>query len=267
MPAAPSGGFAFPYPANPSGGVPWRQPLNQGASSWAGQTPPPGPGYPPPGGGAWPPYDPEYGRAAAHAAASNLSVIPGYGAAEAHAAASNLSVIPGYGAAAAHATAAGLSSIPGYGMPEGASAYQGNPGGQAGTSGPASSGPYHGLYGSARVTSTSPDKPAPTEDTNRVLRLLKYATPAGGLEWPLALRVLPPGPEATQAREQIDQLLAEARRESASGQVKPALVEDLRRAVKELRRLWADRGENLPLSAEAINAGRDFLRRLDRALE
>ena len=251
-PSPPAGGNPAPAPtapqnAAPPGGVSWRQPLNRGASTWMGQALPPGPA---PEGGVWqPPYNAEYGTAEAHAAASNLSVIPGYGT------------------AAAHAVATGLSAIPGSGTPEGPAAYQGNPGRQPGPSGSATSSPAPGLYGSARITSTSPSQSAPTEDTNRVLRLLKYASASGGLEWPLALRALPPGPAATQVREQIDQLVAEARRQSDSGQVKPALVEDLRREVKELRRLWDDRGEDLPLSAEAITAGRDFLRRLGRALE
>jgi hypothetical protein len=160
----------------------------------------------------------------------------------------------------------GWSPMPGSGAPGGQPGYAANQGSQWPQYPSATSGPYPNPSQAARITSTSSAQP-PTEDTNRVLRLLRYANSSGGLKWPTALKVLPPGPEVTQAREQIDNLLVEALRESASGQVKPALVENLRHEVKQLRRLWADRGAELPLTEESIQAGRDFLRRLEKALE
>jgi hypothetical protein len=220
-------------PVNPYYGGPGYPPLNRGAYLPAGQAVPLG-------------FAPLNGQAA---------YGPNQGA-----------QMPPYGPGAGQAGPGGWSPMPGSGPPGGQPGYPANQGGQWPHYASTTSGPYPNPSQAARITSTSSSQP-PTEDTNRVLRLLRYANSSGGLKWPTALKVLPPGPEVTQAREQIDNLLVEALRESASGQVKPALVENLRHEVKQLRRLWADRGAELPLTEESIQAGRDFLRRLEKALE
>jgi len=231
-PSAPQGNPT--YPANPYPGGPAYPPLNRGAYPPMGQQGPLG-------------FAPLNGQ-------------PAYGP-------NQPGQMPPYGPGAGQAGPGGWSPMPGYGAPGGQPGSAANQGGGQGAYYPsATSGPYPNPSQAARITSTSSSQP-PTEDTNRVLRLLRYANSSGGLKWPTALKILPPGPQVTQEREQIDNLLVEALRESASGQVKPALVEDLRREVKALRRLWADRGDSLPLTEESIQAGRDFLRRLEKALE
>jgi hypothetical protein len=98
-----------------------------------------------------------------------------------------------------------------------------------------------------------------------VERLRRIASESG-LDWPLALRILPPGPETTQLRQQIDQLVSDIGREAADGHVKPTQFEELNRNLAELRRYWADRGDLLPVTREAIDEGRHFLRKVQEAV-
>jgi hypothetical protein len=87
-----------------------------------------------------------------------------------------------------------------------------------------------------------------------------------GLRWPLALRILPPGPDATRLRDHIDQLVKEVRREAPNDQVKPDALEQVEQDIQKLRRLWSARAAYLPVSQEAIEEGQQFLRKVREAL-
>jgi hypothetical protein len=85
---------------------------------------------------------------------------------------------------------------------------------------------------------------------------------AGGLDWPLALRILPPGPEVRALRQQIEARAQEVERQAKSGQVSPALVRQLSQDVDALGDILADRAASLPVSQQAIaDAGR-FIQKL-----
>jgi hypothetical protein len=121
--------------------------------------------------------------------------------------------------------------------------------------------------GAAPLTSAGRAGPAdPTAEKQwpRVERLRLIATESG-LDWPLALRILPPGPETTRLREQIDQVVSEIGRDAAEGHAKPGRFQELNRDLEELRRLWAARGDLLPLSRDAIAEGQHFLRKVQDA--
>jgi hypothetical protein len=68
------------------------------------------------------------------------------------------------------------------------------------------------------------------------------------LQWPLALRILPPGPETTALREHVSSLVAEAERQAADGEADPRLRKALAADVRRLQQLLAERGDLLPVS-------------------
>jgi hypothetical protein len=86
----------------------------------------------------------------------------------------------------------------------------------------------------------------------------------GGLEWPLALRLLPP--EARDLRQQIDARAGEVQRQAATGPVDAGLLRDLNREADRLREILADREDRLPVSEQATADGRQFIRKLRDAL-
>jgi hypothetical protein len=89
----------------------------------------------------------------------------------------------------------------------------------------------------------------------------------GGLDWPLALRILPPGPGVSYLRQQLDARAAEVQRQAGAGQVDPALLRGMSRDVADLQALLADRGDFLPVSQQATNDARLFLRKLQDVLK
>jgi hypothetical protein len=89
----------------------------------------------------------------------------------------------------------------------------------------------------------------------------------GKLDWPLALRILPPGPQVSQLRQQIDARAGELQREAATGQTNPGLARELSHDVDTLRSLLADRAESLPVSQQALTEARRFLHKLQDTLQ
>jgi len=94
--------------------------------------------------------------------------------------------------------------------------------------------------------------------------LLGLLNAEGGLDWPLALRILPP--EARTLRQQIDARASEVQRQAAAGPVDAGLLRDVNRDVGQLREILADREDRLPVSAQATADARQFIRKLRDAL-
>lgn len=82
------------------------------------------------------------------------------------------------------------------------------------------------------------------------------------LEWPLALRILPPALETGPLREHVTRLVTEAERQAEDGKVEPRLVKELSDDVGRLQRLLAERAYALPVSQTAIEDARRFLSHL-----
>jgi hypothetical protein len=107
--------------------------------------------------------------------------------------------------------------------------------------------------------------PAPSPTANATVGPLSGLLNAQGeLEWPLALRLLPP--EARDLRRQLDARAGEVQRQVAAGSVDPGLLRDMKRDVDRLRDILADREDRLPVSEQATTEGRRFIRKLRDAL-
>jgi hypothetical protein len=102
----------------------------------------------------------------------------------------------------------------------------------------------------APVTVPSAKPPAPA------------APSEAALDWPLALRILPPAADTQALRQQIDARLAEARRQVAAGRLDPSLVPALDRDVNRLSRLLREQADVLPASRQAVAEADRFLSRL-----
>jgi hypothetical protein len=107
--------------------------------------------------------------------------------------------------------------------------------------------------------------PVPSQPANATAGPLSDLLNAdGGLEWPLALRLLPP--EARDLRRQLDARAGEVQRQAAAGPVDAGLLRDMRRDVERLRDILTDREDRLPVSEQATTDGRRFIRKLRAAL-
>jgi hypothetical protein len=89
----------------------------------------------------------------------------------------------------------------------------------------------------------------------------------GTLDWPLALRILPPGPETRDLRRQIDARAAEVQRQATAGPVDPGLLKEMSRDVDRLREMLADKADRLSLPEQSKTDARQFLRKLRDALK
>ena len=123
------------------------------------------------------------------------------------------------------------------------------------------SGGYANLYANPYDSSA----PARSQAQNaKVGPLLGLLNAEGGLDWPLALRILPP--ETRSLRQQIDARAGEVQRQAAAGPVDAGLLRDVNPDVGQLREVLADRADRLPVSAQATADARQFIRRLRDAL-
>ena len=82
------------------------------------------------------------------------------------------------------------------------------------------------------------------------------------LDWPLALRILPPAAETQALRQEIDARLTEARRQATAGHLDPGRVRAMDRDVDRLNRLLRQQADFLPTSRHAISEAENFLARL-----
>src|SRR5262249_51544376 len=83
----------------------------------------------------------------------------------------------------------------------------------------------------------APDNRQSAKIETNTLDALGVPTRDGKLNWPLGLRILPPGEEVEPLRRQIDALVKKAAEYSAEGRPDPRLIEEARQAVDELRGL------------------------------
>jgi hypothetical protein len=90
----------------------------------------------------------------------------------------------------------------------------------------------------------------------------------GQLDWPQALRILPPALEAAKIREDIDGLVRQAVADTeATGKPDAGVVKRLKQEVRALHELYADRKDLLPVSETVAQAGSAYLRQLEDAIK
>jgi hypothetical protein len=107
--------------------------------------------------------------------------------------------------------------------------------------------------------------PAPSQPPSpKAGPLLGLLNADGGLDWPLALRILPP--EARDLRQQMDARAGEVQRQAAAGAVDARLLRDMSRDLDRLHKILMDREDRLPVSEQATTDGRRFLQKLRGAL-
>ena len=164
----------------------------------------------------------------------------------------------------------GLYGSSSYSMP-GRSGYgSGGMGGSGGYSGGGSGSSSGGSMGSPGLSGGYPNPydwaaPAPRPTVSATAGPLSgLLNTEGGLQWPLALRLLPP--EARDLRQQIDARAGEVQRQAPAGSVDASLLRNMNRDVDQLREILADRADRLPVSEQAIADGRQFIRKLRDAL-
>jgi hypothetical protein len=87
----------------------------------------------------------------------------------------------------------------------------------------------------------------------------------GGLDWPLALRILPPGLETKALRDRLDAEVREI--QAAEGKSESAPLGEMKRNLDRLTDIWADRAELMLVSEEARIKGKEFIRKLREALK
>jgi hypothetical protein len=85
------------------------------------------------------------------------------------------------------------------------------------------------------------------------------------LDWPLALRILPPSLETRPLRERIDILVGKM--QAANGKPDADLVKEANRAVDQMATMWDDKSDFLPASQQAKSDAKQFLKKLKATLK
>ena len=100
---------------------------------------------------------------------------------------------------------------------------------------------------------------------SRLLTASGVPNDKGQLRWPIGLAILA-APGADELCEQIEALFEEVARQAAGGSVNPALAEEVRQAVKNLRRLLLkEKAERFGMPLAVYQESERFLNKLDRA--
>jgi hypothetical protein len=109
-------------------------------------------------------------------------------------------------------------------------------------------------------------QPSPTErGTSSLLTASGVPNDRGQVRWPIGLAILA-APGADELCEQIEALFAETARQAAGGAVNPALAEEMRQSVKELKRLLLkEKAERFGMPLAVYQESERFLDKLDRA--
>jgi hypothetical protein len=124
---------------------------------------------------------------------------------------------------------------------------------------------YGATGGSADPQANAAELQPSTVEKNSLLTASGVPNDRGQLRWPIGLAILA-APGADVLREQIDALFDEAARQVADGSVNPALAEEVRQAVKKLRRLLLkEKAERLGMPLAVYQESERFLNKLDRA--
>jgi hypothetical protein len=115
-------------------------------------------------------------------------------------------------------------------------------------------------------TNTTEAQPSRVEKSmNRLLTASGVPNDKGQLRWPIGLAILA-APGADELCEQIDALFEEATGQGAGGSVNPALAQEMRQAVKNLRRLLLkEKAERFGMPLAVYQESERFLNKLDRA--
>jgi hypothetical protein len=101
---------------------------------------------------------------------------------------------------------------------------------------------------------------------SNVLDAMGLPNAGGRLDWPLGLRILPPGEKTVLLRNQIDALLGMAAIQSARGPVNPKLLQEASKAVNELHSLLREKRTAFEASFTYNEADR-FLDKLAHGLK
>jgi hypothetical protein len=104
----------------------------------------------------------------------------------------------------------------------------------------------------------------PDAKPDRTLAVLRRF--GGGLDWPVALRQLPPTDEMRELRQRIDQRVEQLLRQPADQSTGADLLQELSRDVQEVQQRFANKPADLPITARQEADARRFLRRLHDAL-
>jgi hypothetical protein len=89
----------------------------------------------------------------------------------------------------------------------------------------------------------------------------------GDLDWPLALRILPPSLETTPHRARIGSLIQQVQTEAGKGKVDYAILKEANSELSKLSERLADKADFLPVSQQATTDARQFVRKLQSALK
>jgi hypothetical protein len=116
-----------------------------------------------------------------------------------------------------------------------------------------------GSYGTVSTTRTE-------GSSNKAGVFAGLTKPEGGVDWPLALRILPPGFETKDLRQRIDDRVAQLQVQAADGKVDAGLLKEANGDLDRLQRLLAEKGEFMSLPQEATTKAKDFVRSLRSAL-
>jgi hypothetical protein len=144
----------------------------------------------------------------------------------------------------------GTSSVSTYSTP-----YQTQPMGSA----PA--GPYG--YGSAPANR---EQAAAKERLAHVLDAMGVPSTNGRLDWPLGLRILPPGEKAEELRKQIEALLRMAANQAPEGKVSPQVVRETANAVEEMHEMLRKK-KSAYVASYTYNEADQFLDKLAQGLK
>jgi hypothetical protein len=146
----------------------------------------------------------------------------------------------------------------GYGMMSGYGGYGGGYGGYGGGYGGGGYGGGGGGGAPASPTVVLVTTPAPQgQEPINYFDALGLPNRDGHLDWPLGLRVLPPGPQTREIRQHIEELL----QQGAQGNAQAA--EETGKALGKLRQYLAAAADNGKLAPNTIDEARQFLGRLD----
>jgi hypothetical protein len=89
----------------------------------------------------------------------------------------------------------------------------------------------------------------------------------GRVDWPVALRILPPGLETKALRESLDARVAQLQTQGGDGKADAGLVKEAKGDLNKLDELLADRDGLLPVTQDAMGQAKDFVRKLRSALK
>jgi hypothetical protein len=97
--------------------------------------------------------------------------------------------------------------------------------------------------------------------------LLRDLLGKNGIDWPLGLRILPPGPQTKELRSEVETLFKLVILQEASGHVNHKLVSKIERDLQMLRRLLNEHSDQLVVPPYTIREAQRFLKRLKDLVE